>query len=132
MSLKDKIPNIIHNTKNKITAAVILSSAWLSNSMAKAADVDTSFLTGEGNGTFTELQSTIEGTGASFYRLVMTIGVIGLVISLIFCGITLAVNKNASKREEGKSQLIWIALGGVVVFGSMSILGILKTVGGNL
>lgn len=132
MLQKKKIPNIIHNIKNKITGAIILGSVWLSNSIAKA-QVDTDFLLQDnGNGMFSELEETAKATGASFYRLILTIGVIGLVISLLLCGMTIAFFKNASKREEGKSQLFWIVIGAVVVFGALSIVGYLKTMGASL
>lgn len=115
----------------KIRAGMAVLGAMIAAkcpAMAHASD-DLSWLTGGGNGTFDELTSTVKGTGASIYKLVMAVGVVGMLISIIIVGISFATNKNAQKKEENKSHLLYICIGGIIVFGAMFFLGLLQTIG---
>lgn len=96
------------------------------------AEYDTSWIGGEGNETFDELTDTVKETGNSMYKLFMAIGVVGLLISLIICGLLIAVSTNANKRSEHISHLIMICVGGILIFGAISIVGLLKTIGANI
>lgn len=85
------------------------------------------FLTsGNTNQTFDPLTTAVQQTGSSFYKLLMAIAVVGLMGSLILTGVQLATNKNPQKKEENKSHLIWIFIGGIIVFGAMFILSLVQ------
>ena len=67
---------------------------------------------------------TIRETSVSAYQLFMTIGIIGLVFTLIITGVRLALNKNSNKRSQIKSTIgfkTWLALGffGFTTFAGM-------------
>lgn len=116
--------------RTKMLGLFLLGSIRLSTAVAKAS-VDTSFLKKGGDGTFDELTENVKGAGTSFYQLILTIGVIGLILSILVAGMGF-LRQNANKREESKTGLIYIALGGIVIFGAMTILGILQTIGTNI
>ena len=81
---------------------------------------------------FKDVTETVESAGASLYKLLMVVGVIGFVVSLIFAGLSLAFTRNSNKRGEEKSNLLWIFVGMVVVFGAMAIIGLAQNVGVTL
>lgn len=89
------------------------------------------FLKGKGNGTFDKPREAVEQTGASFYSFVISIGIVGLIASIVITGISLS-GKNANRREESKDRFLWIAVAAIVIFGSMTILGILSSIGNSL
>lgn len=92
---------------------------------------DLEWIKGEGNGTFDGLTQMVKGTGASLYTLMMAIGVAGLVCIVIYVGIRIAA-AGSGKRAEALEQLIWVIVGGSIVFGSFTIIGLMKSIGGNL
>lgn len=118
----------------KIIAVASVISSFLNTSVAYAAPTPTpdptfDFLKkGSGSGAFDNLTKSAEETGASFYNFLLVIGVIGLVISTVALGISIAFSKNSSKKQENKSHLPAIAGGAVLVFGAISILGLIKTI----
>lgn len=61
----------------------------------------------------------------------MAIGVVGLLAIIIVCGIKLAA-AGSGKRAEAIEQIIWVFVGGIIIFGSVSIIGIVGTIGANL
>lgn len=89
------------------------------------------FLEGKGNGTFDKPQAAVEQTGASLYSFIKTVGTVGLIISIVMVGLSFS-SKNANKREESKNQFLWIAVAAIVIFGSMTILGIFASIGSGL
>ena len=97
-----------------------------------ASDYDISGLGGEGNGAFAKLEKQVQDTGNSAYRLFLAIGVVGLVLSIVLCGLSIAVSGGGNKRSEKLSWLLWIGIGGIVIFGAMSIVSVLQNIGGNI
>lgn len=94
------------------------------------SSIDTSefdWIKGEGNGSLDSLTETVQGTGASLYKLMMAIGIVGLVLIIGFCGIRIAA-AGSGKRADELFHLLWILLGGVVFFGAITILGFTKSV----
>ena len=81
---------------------------------------------------FKDVTDTVKSAGSSLYSLLMVVGVIGFVVSLIFAGLSLAFTRNSNKRGEEKSNLLWIFVGMIVVFGAMAIIGLAQNVGGTL
>ena len=88
--------------------------------------------TPENGGIFNNVTKTVKDTGASAYQLFLAVGIIGLLFSIILVGFSFATNKNAAKKEENKSHLLWIAVGGIIIFGAMAILSLLQNMGSNL
>lgn len=97
-----------------------------------SSDYDISWLGGEGNGAFAKLEKQVQDTGNSAYRLFLAIGVVGLVLSIVLCGLSIAVSGGGNKRSEKLSWLLWIGIGGIVIFGAMSIVSVLQNIGGNI
>lgn len=83
-------------------------------------------------GVFNSLIEKVEQIGASGYELMLTIGMIGLMFSIILTAITLLMPNSAQKKEEKKSHVLVICLAGVAIFSVFSIIGFFKSVGTGL
>ena len=83
-------------------------------------------------GVFSTLISKVEDIGASGYQLLLTVGVIGLVFSIIFTALSLLLTSNAQKKEEKKSHALVICIAGIVIFSAFSIIGFFKSIGSGL
>ena len=83
-------------------------------------------------GVFHSLISKVKDIGASGYELMLTVGVIGLVFSIIFTAVSLLLTSNAQKKEEKKSQALVICVAGIVIFSVFSIIGFFKSIGTGL
>lgn len=132
MKLIKKLKENTGRRKEKLSIAAL--SALVSTTLIKAKIAfanDFDFLTGKGNGTFDKANEMAKETGASLYSFLRTIGIIGLVVSIIFCAFSFS-SKNANKREEGKNHILWISVSGIVIFGAMALIGILSNIGGAL
>lgn len=84
------------------------------------------------DGVFSTLIDKVQDIGASGYQLLMTMGVIGLVFSIIFTAISLLMTSNAQKKEEKKSHALIICVSGIVIFSAFSIVGFFKSIGSGL
>ena len=120
-------------TMGAATAVGIVSSGFpvFAGNEESTSTYDYNWLNGEGNGTFDDLTGTVKDTGASIYKLLLAVGVVGLICIVIVCGIKLAA-AGSGKRAEAIEQLIWVFIGGIIVFGSLSIIGFMGTIGANL
>jgi hypothetical protein len=124
-----------------LTVCLVISSGVFSNPMTVYAaeneestnsQYDISWLGEEGNGAFEKLEEQVKDTGNSAYRLFLAIGVVGLVLSIVICGLSIVVSGGGSKRSEKIGWLLWIGLGGIVIFGAMSLVSVLQSIGGNI
>ena len=95
-------------------------------------EYDISWLGEEGNGAFSRLEEQVKDTGNSAYRLFLAIGAVGLVLSIVICGLSIVVSGGGNRRSEKIGWLLWIGVGGIVIFGAMSIVSILQSIGGNI
>lgn len=84
------------------------------------------------DGVFATLIDKAEDIGASGYQLLMTIGVIGLVFSIIFTATSLLLTSSAQKKEEKKSHALVICIAGICIFSVFSIVGFFKSIGSGL
>lgn len=117
----------------KITGCIIGSLCILKNAVAVYAKDTFDFLTsGDGNSTISGMTNEIQNAGKSFYDLVFAVGSLGLVISIVCTGLAIGLFKNASKREENKTQLIYIGLACILVFGAISIASFGESFAGSL
>lgn len=65
-----------------------------------------------------------KGTASSFYNLLTTIGVIGIITSIIVCGLSLVYSKNSSDRAELKRKAIFKTGIAVCIFAFPTFVGI--------
>lgn len=84
------------------------------------------------DGVFSSLIDKTQDIGASGYELLMTVGVIGLIFSIIFTAVSLLLTNNAQKKEEKKSHAMVICIAGIVIFSVFSIVGFFKSIGSGL
>ncbi len=118
----------IYAWQRKITSFTV----YAAEESGGAAGYDLEWIKTQNNRTFDDLTDTVKATGGSLYTLLMAVGVIGLLASLIICGMLIAIGSNANKRSEHLAHLVYIMLGGVVIFGAMAIIGLMQSIGGNL
>ena len=83
-------------------------------------------------GVFNSLIEKVEQIGASGYELMLTIGIVGLVFSIIFTAVSLLMTSSAQKKEEKKSHALVICIAGIVIFSVFSIIGFFKSIGQGL
>ena len=109
-------------------------SRKISGMLLTATANEWDFMTSEpgSNGVFSSLISKLEDIGASGYELMLTLGIIGLVFSIIFTAVSLLLTSNAQKKEEKKSHALVICLAGIVIFSVFSIIGFFKSIGTGL
>ena len=102
--------------------------------LAVAAESEWEFMkTSPGDaGVFNSLILKVKDIGASGYELMLTLGVIGLVFSIIFTAVSLLLTSNAQKKEEKKSHALVICIAGIVIFSVFSIIGFFKSIGTGL
>ena len=78
------------------------------------------------NGTKSEAEKTVLGIGATVYQMLLKIGIYGVVISLMLCGISFLIKGNDSKeRSELKMWLVRIGIVFVVMASLTSIAGLI-------
>lgn len=125
--LEEMIQDIVN-----ISDSLIVRGRFLMNSLFGALtsrEEDFSWLGGAGDGTFDGLANKAQGVGNSAIKLVKTFGVIALVIAVMCIAVSFMVNKNANKREENKTWIVWLVIGGVFLFGAIGAVGWLASVG---
>lgn len=94
---------------------------------------DISWIGGEGNGAFSQMEETVKQTGNSAYKLMMAIGAAGCLICIILLGIKLLANAgNGNKRSESLGAFVYVLIGGALIFGATGVVGLLQNIGMNL
>ena len=115
------LPTIYYgNARSLIVNATNADIDWIANSENAA---DSSFM---------NLADTAKKEGAGVYQLFLIIGIVGVMCFGTWLGFLTAVSKNSNKREENKTQFIYLAIGGIVLFGIPAILGGLRSIGVSL
>lgn len=71
--------------------------------------------------------ANIRGTAASFYKLFEVIGIIGIVLSIMICGIAF-YRKDARKRQEAKSNLMIKFIIAIAIFGFAWLVGVILNI----
>lgn len=134
-SLKKNVEGGFIKARCKLAGAVGAGVGALLPTMSVYADTkgnEWDFLNGDGNGTFDSVTDTVKQTGASAYKLILVIGIICLVGSIILTGASLSLNKSSQKRDENKTHLLYIGAGGILIFGSLTIVALIKTIAASL
>lgn len=80
------------------------------------------------NQTFNQITTTAQQTGYSGYKLFMVICIIGLALSGGALGLSIAVTHNTNKKSEKKAHLMDFCIGALIVFGILTIIGLIKGV----
>lgn len=124
----------------RLTGAIGVAASAFLNPVAVLADENKKenstfgFLTDstKSNSSIDNVATQMEGLGASVYRLMFVLGAFCTVLSIICTGICITMNKNAAKRDESKSHLLWIAVGATLIFGAITIAGGIETFSNSL
>lgn len=109
---------------NQLTVLKMRTQLFLAN-----ADFDFSFLQEpipEGEDPLADATDKLKNVGRSAVNFFMVLGVISIVISIILLGLSFSISKNPQIREENKRHILWLIIGGVLVFGVFGFLGIIK------
>jgi len=85
----------------------------------------------EDGGSFSGVSSKVDDIGGGAYHLLRKGGVYTLLIVTGVSFLALALSK-AHNREDAKSKIIWLVLGGVGFFGSIAVVIALETIGTGL
>lgn len=129
---KEKILNLLKK------AAIVLPTVWYGNAgslIVNATNADIDWIADSNNAansSFMNLADTAKKEGAGVYQLFLIIGIVGVMCFGTWLGFLTAVSKNSNKREENKTQFIYLAIGGIVLFGIPAILGGLRSIGVSL
>lgn len=84
---------------------------------------------GDANGgIFAPLIEKIKGLGQDGYQLIMIVGIVLFVISGAILGISIASTKNSQKQTENKSWAVSIAVGACILFGAVTIVGLIGNI----
>ena len=90
---------------------------------------------GEGDadgGIFSSLIEKVKGVGQDAYQLILVVGIVCLVISLAALGITTALTKKSQTQQDNKGWAVNIAIGGCVLFGAITLVGIIANIATSL
>lgn len=83
-------------------------------------------------GIFAPLIDKVKGLGQDAYKLLMVIGIVGLVASILVLAISTALTKKEQARTENKNWAVNIAIGACILFGALSIVGIFASIGSGI
>lgn len=82
-------------------------------------------------GIFAPLVEKVKSLGQDAYQLILVVGIVCLVISLAVLGITTALTKKSQTQQDNKGWAVRIAVGGCVLFGTITIVGLIATIVGG-
>lgn len=68
--------------------------------------------------------TNLRGTFASFYQLLKVVGIIGIIVSIVVCGLKVS-SKDAKAREEGKNLLLTKGIISIAIFSFIGVLGMI-------
>lgn len=125
--LRKKVMKIVSSVMASITGFCSMCVSALA-----ANDVEWIKEGSDDGGTFSSLLAKIKGLGQDAYSLMIVIGAAVAVICIVALGISFMVVKQAQKRDENKTWLVYVFLGGVIVSGGVTIAGIIMKIGAGL
>lgn len=77
------------------------------------------------------LQNTVIDVGTEMTTIIFKVGAVGLVISVMICGLLLAF-ANGRERSNVKTRLVWVCVGAILFFAVVSLIGLLVSIGDGL
>lgn len=135
----------IHNKVNELSVKVYCGLLTLGGIVASQMPVGArafgdediestySWLFNSEDNTLDSLTNKAKGLGGSAYKFMMVIGAIGTLLCIIILGLNFMFHgKNATKKDENKSALVYIAIGGIFIFGASAILGLIISIAKGL
>lgn len=105
--------------------------AYISASILMDTDLDLDPYSYLKDNTIVE-NDTLKHTGFEIYQLLMVIGIIGMMLSLITCGIMLMLARKGSKLEESKHRIMGTVIIGFVIFAFPFFLGVVMKMANSL
>ena len=95
------------------------------------SEIDFSFLQEaipEGEDPLADATDKLKNVGRSAVTFVQVLSVIAMVIAIMLLGLSFSISKNPQIREENKRHIIWLILGGVLIFGGFGVLGLIQSI----
>lgn len=83
-------------------------------------------------GIFSSLIEKVKGVGQDAYQLILVVGIVMLVISFAALGITTALTKKSQTQQDNKGWAVNIAIGGCILFGAITLVGIIANIATSL
>lgn len=80
---------------------------------------------------FNGLEDQVDEFGGGAVNLVHKGAVYLILLAILFAGIGL-IWSNTGNRGDAKSKILWIVVGALLIFGSLSLAVLLESVGANL
>lgn len=77
------------------------------------------------------LNDQVDQFGGGAFNILQKFSIYSLVIAVILGGLAL-VFSNAGNRSDAKSKILYVIIGGAIVFGAVGIVGLLQQVGGTM
>lgn len=74
--------------------------------------------------------AVIRGTVNSGYKLMLTIGIVGILVTLILAGIKL-MSSNHQQRAEALEDIKWKVIVSVILFSIPTIIGLMMSLAGS-
>ena len=88
---------------------------------------------GDSNGgIFSGLVDKIKTIGQDIYTLLLVLGVVCLVVCVAILGITQAATKKGTTQHDNKGWAFNIAIGGLFIFGAVTIVGLIGSIAGSI
>lgn len=109
-----KIMNVKIRVKNMLTV-------FLTGQRSVADDSPWDILNDTG---ITEV-AAMRQMSASYYRLMVALGAVGILTSFMAIGLKLIWAKNARNRREGKEEFLFKILSGIAIFAYVALAGML-------
>lgn len=130
--LSEEKMNLYKKIKFGISLVVGLVMNAVYTISTKAADFGTDakndiFTGASSGGAFDDLRTKMSNIGKSGYILVLTFSTAVLLCFIVLAGLGFSASKSGHKREEGKGWLKAIAISGILVFGTTTIISLALT-----
>ncbi len=69
--------------------------------------------------------ATVRQMSASYYRLMIALGAVGILTSLMVIGLKLMWARNPQSRRAGKEELMFKVISGIGIFSYVALMGML-------
>ena len=87
--------------------------------------------TDSGGGVFQSLIDQVQQTGNAVYLLLATLCVAVMLVMIVIAAIKIMAGGQRG-REDGKMDLMWILIGGLVLFSAVGLIACISKIGGSI
>ncbi len=137
-----KLSNTVAKIGTKITAATVAMSIALSRVKVQASESVKDFfssptpdpatgITPDQQDIFGGVTKLVKSGGASLRSLITAIGVVFLIVSISLAALGLT-KKNAVDRDQSKQRLVYLIIGAIIFFGSLTLLIFAQKISGQI